>query len=134
MEIVLQQVLLSRDRQRWWSPSPPGEETPRMKTTHEPAAGPPPPPPPPPSPPRPSWGRSAVLLAAAMALAIAGVVGDTMGHRDDSVVQQPTDVRVPSSTGTVDRASRRIAANLDDSIVNITTRLSSGGAAAGTGI
>ena len=102
--------------------------------THEPPVGPPPPPPPPP-PPRPSWGRSAVLLAAAMALAIAGVVGYTMGHRDDSVVQRPTDVSVPgSSGGTVDRASRRIAANLDDSIVNITTRLSSGGAAAGTGI
>jgi S1-C subfamily serine protease len=109
--------------------------------THDPEFGPsppmpPPPPPAPPHPPRPSWGRSAILLTAALAIAIAGVVGYTMGHRNDAVVQQPTDVRVPSDNAStaVSSASRRIAAKLDDSIVNITTRLSTGGVAAGTGI
>lgn len=105
--------------------------------TYDPQLGPPPPPPPAPGrPPRPSWGRSAVLLTAAFALAIAGVVGYTMGHQDDAVVQRPTNFTFPSdqSSGTVSTSSRRIAAKLDDSIVNITTRLSSGGAAAGTGI
>ncbi len=103
-----------------------------MMTTQEPTVGPPPPPPPA----RPSWGRSAVLLTAALALAIAGVVGYTMGHRDDAVVQRPTDFSFPSdsSSRSIDSTSRRIAAKLDDSIVNITTRLSSGGAAAGTGV
>src|SRR4051794_22488341 len=103
-----------------------------MMTTQEPTVGPPPPPPPS----RPSWGRSAVLLTAALALAIAGVVGYTMGHRDDAVVQRPTDFTFPSNSAprSIDSASRRIAAKLDDSIVNITTRLSTGGAAAGTGI
>jgi S1-C subfamily serine protease len=115
-----------------------------MMMTHDPELGPPPPMPPPPAaprpptppyPPRPSWGRSAVLLAAALAIAIAGVVGYTMGHRNDAVVQQPTDVRVPDNSSiSISSASRRIAAKLDDSIVNITTRLSSGGVAAGTGI
>ena len=103
-----------------------------MMTTQEPTVGPPPPPPPA----WPSWGRSAVLLTAALALAIAGVVGYTMGHRDDAVVQRPTDFSFPSdsSSRSIDSTSRRIAAKLDDSIVNITTRLSSGGAAAGTGV
>jgi S1-C subfamily serine protease len=107
-----------------------------MMTTQEPTVGPPPPPPPPPHSPRPSWGRSAILLTAALALAIAGIVGYTMGHRDDAVVQRPTDFTFPSdsSSRSIDGASRRIAARLDDSIVNITTRLSSGGAAAGTGV
>jgi S1-C subfamily serine protease len=103
-----------------------------MMTTQDPHLEPPPPPPPA----RPSWGRSAILLTAALALAIAGVVGYTMGHRDDAVVQRPTDFSFPSpsSSRSADVSSRRIAAKLDDSIINITTRLSSGGAAAGTGI
>jgi len=107
-----------------------------MMTTHDPQLDPPPPPPPPPPSARPSWGRSAVLLTAGLALAIAGIVGYTMGHRDDAVVQRPTDFSFPSGTSarSVDVPSRRIAAKLDDSIVNITTRLSSGGAAAGTGV
>ena len=108
-----------------------------MMTTQDPQLGSPPPPPPlPPTPSRPAWGRSAILLTAALALAIAGVVGYTMGHRNDAVVQRPTDfsIRSGSSSSSVSTASRRIAAKLDDSIVNITTRLSSGGVAAGTGI
>src|SRR3954466_15036167 len=137
MDSRAEQVLLSHGRARWWSPSP-GEEPPRMMTTQDPYAGPPPPPhaPMPPLPPaRPSWGRSAVLFAAALALAIAGVVGYTMGKRNDSVAQQPTGVNASSgsSSPAIDTTSQRIANKLDDSIVNITTRLSSGGAAAGTG-
>ena len=50
--------------------------------THDPQIGPPPPPPPvlpahPVHSTRPSWGRSAVLLTAAFALAIAGGVGES---------------------------------------------------------
>ena len=112
-----------------------------MMTTQDPQSPPPPPPPaphapmPPLPPARPSWGRSAVLFAAALALAIAGIVGYTMGKKNDAVVQQPTNLNTSSgNSGTVDTTSQRIADKLDDSIVNITTRLSSGGAAAGTGI
>jgi S1-C subfamily serine protease len=96
-----------------------------------------PPPSLPPLPPaRPTWGRSAILFALSLALAIAGVVGYTMGRQNDAAVDRPTDFSISSSNSSrsVDRASRRIAAALDDSIVNITTRLSSGAAAAGTGI
>jgi S1-C subfamily serine protease len=92
----------------------------------------------PPLPPaRPSWGRSAILFTAALALAIAGIVGYTMGKRNDSVAQQqPTNLNTSSanSSPAVSGSAQRIADRLDDSIVNITTRLSSGGAAAGTGI
>jgi S1-C subfamily serine protease len=108
-----------------------------MMTTQDPHLGSPPPPPPPPSlpPARPSWGRSAVFFALALALAIAGVVGYTMGRGGDSVVERPTDLGVSNATSNgADARSQRVAAKLDDSIVNITTRLSSGGAAAGTGV
>ena len=71
-----------------------------------------------------------------LAIAIAGVVGYTMGHQNDAVVQRPTDFTCRPATRRRRSSTRRrrIAAKLDDSIVNITTRLSSGGAAAGTGI
>jgi S1-C subfamily serine protease len=109
-----------------------------MMTTHDPDLPPPPPPPTPPpvpGPARPSWTRSAVALAAALALAIAGVVGYTMGHRGDGEVSRSTSFTVPAGERRdVDIDADRIAARLDDSIVNITTRLSNGGAAAGTGI
>src|SRR5438477_3415138 len=122
-----EQVVLSHGRARCGR-LPPGEEPPRMMTTQDPYAGPPPPPVPPaphaPMPPlppaRPSWGRSAVLFAAALALAIAGVVGYTMGKRNDSVAQQPTnaDASSGSTAPAVDTTSQRIASKLDDSIVN----------------
>jgi S1-C subfamily serine protease len=75
-------------------------------------------------------------MVAAIALVIAGIVGYTMGHQDDAVVQRPTDFTFQGhdAASPVDIKARRIAARLDDSIVNITTRLSTGGAAAGTGI
>ena len=133
METPPEQVLLSPERARWCR-LPPGQESiddDNAGADRRPTA-----PAAPAAPPRPSWGRSAVLLTAALALAIAGVVGYTMGHRDDAVVQRPTDFTFPSdsSSRSIDSTSRRIAAKLDDSIVNITTRLSSGGAAAGTGV
>jgi S1-C subfamily serine protease len=108
-----------------------------MTPMYEPPPSPPPPLPAPPGPPpRGDWNRSAIAMLAAIAIVIAGIVGYTMGHRDDAVVQRPTDFTFPrdSSSGTVGTAAQKIADRLDDSIVNITTRLSSGGAAAGTGI
>src|SRR5690242_14679892 len=101
MESAPEQVVLSHGRARWWTPSP-GRGATRMMT-QDPHVGPPPPPPPPPPPhhyplppARPTWGRSAVLFAAALCLAIAGVVGYTMGKGNDTVVQQPTDFSTPS--------------------------------------
>src|SRR3954471_578555 len=124
-------VLLSRGRARWCR-LPPGEEPTRMMTTQAPQFPPLPPSPPrgpmPPLPPaRPTWGRSAILFTAALALAIAGVVGYTMGKRHDAVVQQPQNLNPSSgnSAPSADTTSQRIADRLDDSIVNITTRLSS---------
>jgi S1-C subfamily serine protease len=75
-----------------------------------------------------------VLFALTVVLAIAGVVGYTMGRGNDAVVQQPRPNVSNRFSNAVDTTSQRIASKLDDSIVNITTRLSSGGAAAGTGI
>jgi len=98
---------------------------------------PPPADPPPSLPPRPGRLRYLAVLAL-MVIALAGYAGYSVGHRSDPVVQRPTGFDFPSG----DRSSgsstsidvQAMAARLDDSIVNITTRLSSGEMAAGTGV
>ena len=100
---------------------------------------------PPPTPPSPRGrGRSFVALLTVGALAGAGYVGYAVGHRHQTSGPNQTSIAVPrtrptapsnaagAQSGTIDATT--IATNLDPSIVNITTTLSSGGAAAGTGI
>lgn len=92
------------------------------------------PPPPPPPPPHRGQGLFAVLLAAFTAIAVigAGYFGYQLAHDSES---GRTGVTATNEvTRSVDIDSDSIAARLDDSIVNITTRLSTGERAAGTGI
>jgi S1-C subfamily serine protease len=95
------------------------------------------PPPPGPPPPRPSRLRYLAILAA-MVVGLAGYAGYTLGNRGDPVVQRPTGFDFPSdgsrsgSPTSID--AHAIADRLDDSIVNITTRLSTGELAAGSGV
>ena len=105
--------------------------------TDLPTLGPPPPrasPPPHSQPGRRRPLRLPTVLVLTVALAL--VAGYTIGQRKTSVAQQSAVVTQPSKqpSTTTDVASRPIAAQLDDSIINITSRLSSGDMAAGTGI
>lgn len=105
---------------------------------------------PPPTPPTPrGWGRTIVVFLTVGALAGAGYIGYGVGHQNGAPLPDQTRIAVPrarptpgadttpsngagTNSDTVDADT--IAAKLDPSIVNITTTLSSGGAAAGTGI
>jgi S1-C subfamily serine protease len=89
--------------------------------------------PPPPAPPR-GAGIFAVLLAVFTAIAVvgAGYFGYQLAHDPDP--GSPSFTSTNQVTRSVDVDAQGIARRLDDSIVNITTRLSTGERAAGTGI
>jgi S1-C subfamily serine protease len=76
-----------------------------------------------------------VLLAVFTAVAVigAGYFGYQLAH-DPSSSGRPNFASTNEVTRSVDIDAQAIAARLDDSIVNITTRLSTGDRAAGTGI
>lgn len=102
----------------------------------DPSGAPPPWPPPwpavPPRRPR-GIGRTVLLLLACAFVALAGYlrIGD---HTDGGTSDRSQTVARQSATDpAVSAQARAISRRLDDSIVNITTRLSNGGAAAGTG-
>ncbi|MGZ6996661.1 MAG: S1C family serine protease [Acidimicrobiia bacterium] len=110
---------------------------------------PPPMPPVPPAPPGPPLGHRGVrwptvLLLVLLATATAAYSGYIAGHPSRSTVDTGNSRTLPSSSGATGSSgpsasgsaldANAIALRLDDSIVNITTQLSTGGAAAGTGI
>ena len=110
-----------------------------------PPGAPPPGPPQAPVPPRGhGWARTLVALLGVGAIALSGYVGYAVKRAQDarstppvrSAAQPfaPATGRRPSNSANDGLSSGAIASALDDSIVNITTTLDSGGSAAGTGI
>ena len=104
---------------------------------------PPGPPPVPGPPPGSSWARMLVALVVVGAIAASGYIGYAVKRAQDSgstpTVRNATPVApdtgsTANSSGSGGTDASSIASTLDDSIVNITTTLDSGGSAAGTGI
>src|ERR1700716_3125508 len=99
--------------------------------------------PPPQAPPRNTWGHrlaAAVVLAAVVAASAGAGIGWSLGHslqpRSAGVttpVESPIQLQPGgSSTGTFNASA--VAAKVTPAIVNINTKLATGGAAAGTGL
>ncbi len=117
-------------QEREWTP--PGDFPP----------GPPLTPGPPPS--GPGWVRTLVALLAVGAVALSGYAGYAVRRAQETgstpPVRSASQPVAPATGGQSDRSTNgnldtaSIASTLDDSIVNITTTLDSGGSAAGTGI
>ena len=99
--------------------------------------------PPPQDPPRNTWGHrlaAAVVLAAVVAASAGAGIGWSLGHSlqpRSAGVTTPVESPIPlqpggSSTGTFNASA--VAAKVTPAIVNINTKLATGGAAAGTGL